>query len=143
MQYQNEHKICSNFLKIFKKEKLVCNIFISLSETLYTIYSETQYTTCLQRELNSWLDSSVGQSIRTEFSGRGFKSHSHSGQLSIATSNNPSVVNSEYHIIYITFLFCLPKNVSSSIKQTAKQNMELLLFNFLNYTCRSLNPYTC
>ena len=30
---------------------------------------------------------------RTKFSGRGFKSHS--GQLSIATSNNPSVVNTK------------------------------------------------
>ena len=34
-----------------------------------------------------------------EFSGRGFKSHS--GQLSIATSNNPSMVNTTYIYIYI------------------------------------------
>ena len=39
----------------------------------------------------SWPDISVGQSNWTEFSGRGFKSHS--GQLSITTSKNPSVVN--------------------------------------------------
>ena len=39
----------------------------------------------------SWPDSSGGQSNWTEFSGRGFKSHS--GQLSITTSKNPSVVN--------------------------------------------------
>ena len=34
-----------------------------------------------------------------EFGGRGFKSHS--GQLSIATSNNPSVVNTIYTYIHI------------------------------------------
>ena len=37
--------------------------------------------------------------ILTEFSGHGFKSHS--GQLSIATSKNPSVVNMIYVCIYI------------------------------------------
>ena len=35
----------------------------------------------------------------TEFSGRGFKSHS--GQLPMATSNNPPVVNTIYICIYI------------------------------------------
>ena len=37
-----------------------------------------------------------------EFSGRGFKSHS--GQLSIVTSKNPSVMNTIYMYIYI-FIF--------------------------------------
>ena len=52
-------------------------------EYLYKVGSEC--------ELNSWPDSSVGQSVWTEFNGRGFKSYS--GQLYIATSKNPSVVN--------------------------------------------------
>ena len=42
-------------------------------------------------ELNPWSDRSLGQSVWTESSGRGFKSHS--GQLSLATSKNSSVVN--------------------------------------------------
>ena len=47
-----------------------------------------------ESELNSWPDSS------TEFSGRGFKSYP--GQLSIATSKNPSVVTTIYiYYIYI------------------------------------------
>ena len=41
---------------------------------------------------------SVGWSVSTEFSGRGFKSHS--GQLSIATLKNPSVMNTIYIYIY-------------------------------------------
>ena len=52
--------------------------------------------------LNSWPDSSVGQSIWTQFSGHGFKSQS--GQLSIATSKNPSVVNTIYTYMYIYIL---------------------------------------
>ena len=45
-------------------------------------------------ELNSWLDSSVTLSIWTELIGRGFKFYS--GQHSIATLNNPSLVNTIY-----------------------------------------------
>ena len=41
--------------------------------------------------------------ILTEFSGHGFKSHS--GQLSIATSKNPSVVNMIYVCIYIYIIY--------------------------------------
>ena len=51
--------------------------------------------------MNSWPDmthSSVVWSVQTEISGRGFKSHS--GQLSIATLKNPSVVNTIYIYIY-------------------------------------------
>ena len=44
-----------------------------------------------ESELNSLRDSSVGWGVWMEFSGCWFKSHS--GQLSIATSRNPSVVN--------------------------------------------------
>ena len=50
-------------------------------------------------ELNAWRDSSVGYSVWTEFSGCGFKCHS--GQLSIAASKNPSVVNTYIFNIYI------------------------------------------
>ena len=55
-----------------------------------------------ERELNSWPVSSVGQSVGTEFSGRGFKSHS--GQLSIATSKSPSMVNTIYMYIYYIYI---------------------------------------
>ena len=54
-------------------------------------------------ELNSWPDSSVGYSVWTEFSGRGFKSRS--GQLSIATSKNPSVVYINIYITYILYIY--------------------------------------
>ena len=57
-------------------------------------------------ELNSWPDSSVGYSVWTEFSGRGFKSRS--GQLSIATSKNPSVVYINIYITYIIYIYILP-----------------------------------
>ena len=47
---------------------------------LYKVGSECQ--------VNTWSEESVGQSVSTEFSTRGIKSHS--GQLSIASSKNPS-----------------------------------------------------
>ena len=47
-----------------------------------------EWNSVVGTESNSVESSSV---VWTEFSGRGFKSHS--GQLSIATSKNPSVVN--------------------------------------------------
>ena len=43
--------------------------------------------------------------IYISFSGRGFKSHS--GQLSRATSNNPSMVNTIYIHIYIYILYII------------------------------------
>ena len=51
---------------------------------------EIRNTVKLRKQL-WWPDSSVGQSFWKEFGGRGLKSLS--GQLSIATSNNPSLVN--------------------------------------------------
>ena len=51
------------------------------------------WSSCTKLALSaSWTHGLIAQSVRaSEFSGRGFKSHS--GQLSIATSENPSVVN--------------------------------------------------
>ena len=60
-------------------------------DTEQTMKSEWLYKVRSECELNSWPGSSVGSTIWTEFSGRGFKSHS--GQLYMATSTNPSVVN--------------------------------------------------
>ena len=62
-----------------------------------------------ESELSSWPDSSVGKSIRTEFSGRGFKAHS--SQLSIATSKNSSVgniicINSFHHSVITSARLC-------------------------------------
>ena len=53
------------------------------------------YTVGSESKLNSWPDSLVGYRIWAQFIGRGLKYHS--GQLSMATSKNLSMVN----IIYI------------------------------------------
>ena len=72
--------------------------------------------------VQSWLwvrvDNSVGWSVRTEFSGHGFKSDS--GQLSIATSKNSSLLNSITYIylyiyIYIYKYACIYIYVHSSV----------------------------
>ena len=54
------------------------------------------WSSCTKLALSaSWTHGLIAQSVRaSEFSGRGFKSHS--GQLSIATSKNLSVVNTIY-----------------------------------------------
>ena len=81
--------------------------------------------------LNSWPDSSVGQSVWTQFSGHGFKSQS--GQLSIATSKNPSVANTIYKSIHyatdvtncarfrLTKMWWLMKTVAKSKLKTGKK----------------------
>ena len=56
-----------------------------------TMKLEWLYKVGSEPELNSWPDRSVGQSVGTGLSGHGSKSHS--GQLSIATSENMPVVN--------------------------------------------------
>ena len=60
-------------------------------DTEQTMKLKQLYQVGSECELNSWPDSSVGENVWTEFSSRGFKSHS--GQLSIATSKNLSVLN--------------------------------------------------
>ena len=50
-----------------------------------------QYKVVSQSEFNSWTDSSAGQTVSMEFSGPGFKLYP--GQISIATSKNPLVLN--------------------------------------------------
>ena len=60
-------------------------------ESEQTMKLEELYKVGSESELNSWPDSSVHQSVWMEFSGYGFKSQS--DQLSVATSKNPSVVN--------------------------------------------------
>ena len=54
-------------------------------------------------KLNSWPDSSVFQSVWTEFSGCGLKFHSR--QLSIATSKNPTVVNIILYIYIYKYIY--------------------------------------
>ena len=63
-------------------------------DTEQTMKLEYLYKVGSECDLNPWPDSSVGCSVLTEFIGRGFKSHS--GRLSIATSNGSSVVNTIY-----------------------------------------------
>ena len=62
-------------------------------DTEQTIKLQYLYKVGSECELNSWPDSSAGQSVQMEFSGHGFISYS--GQLSIATSKNPSMVNTK------------------------------------------------
>ena len=60
--------------------------------------------------LNSWLDRSLGQSVWTKFSGRGFKSHS--GPLSIATWKSLSVLNTMSIIPSATLMWLPQANFS-------------------------------
>ena len=60
-------------------------------DTEQTMKLQELYKVCSEYELNSWPDSSVGWSVWTELTGRSFKFHSR--QLSIVTSENPSVMN--------------------------------------------------
>ena len=61
------------------------------SKTEENMKLESLYKVASECELNSPPDSLGGQSVWTEFRGCGFQSHS--GELSIATSKNRSVVN--------------------------------------------------
>ena len=67
------------------------------SDTEQTMRLEQLYKVGSDCELNSWPNSSVGQSVCT------FKTHS--GQLSISTSNNPSVVNNIPHIYIYIYIY--------------------------------------
>ena len=103
-------------------------------ESLYKVGSES--------ELNSWPVGSVSHRVWTEFSGRRFKCHS--GQLSIAISKNPSVVNTIYIYIYNSqhhslpsFYFCrlmlekvikLNCEVYDLINNWLKKNLKRLCF---------------
>ena len=79
------------------EHSLMTNYIYSLhiiNDTEQTMKLEYLYKVGSECDLNPWPDSSVGCSVLTEFIGRGFKSHS--GRLSIATSNGSSVVNTIY-----------------------------------------------
>ena len=102
--------------------------------------------------MNSWPDSSFGYSIWTEFSGRGFKSHS--VQLFKATSANPSVMNNTHtntqtHIhtyIYIYIYMYVYIHIYTYIyiyiereREREREREELGVFYLLQH-CR--NTYT-
>ena len=119
--------------------------------------SEQQYKAGSECELNSWSDSSVGQSISTEFIGGGFKSHL--GQLFIASSKSIYIyiyththtnIYIYIYIIYICtymylsfffFLFTYPLLLHSSFADMFSVNVwQTFSIIFINFS-RPSNLY--